>query len=315
MSRVRVFTGEIFKGHHTGDHAETPLRVKALIDEISHWEQDGLIETAAFETASTEDLARVHGRQHIDHVRSVSARGGGWFDADTVACADSFDVATDAAGAALAATRAVLEADGVDASRAMAWVRPPGHHARPEQAMGFCLFNNVAVAARYAVDVCGVERVLIVDWDVHHGNGTQEIFYEDGTVYFLSLHRAPFYPGTGSESETGALAGLGTTLNIPLAFGLSRKEYLDHFRSALDRAVSAHRPGLILISAGFDAHRLDPVGSLGLEIEDFSLMTKSVVEAAESYCGGRIVSVLEGGYHLAALVESVKAHLRAMASR
>jgi acetoin utilization deacetylase AcuC-like enzyme len=178
--------------------------------------------------------------------------------------------------------------------------------------MGFCLFNNVALAAAHAVQKHELGRVLVVDFDVHHGNGTQDIFYESPAVYFFSIHRYPFYPGTGAAHETGTGAGLGTKFNVPVPFGTARKTYLEQFQTTLEQAATRARPELILISAGFDAHRADPVGSLGLETEDFEPLTRLVVEAADQFCQGRIVSVLEGGYNVHALAESVECHMRAL---
>jgi acetoin utilization deacetylase AcuC-like enzyme len=180
--------------------------------------------------------------------------------------------------------------------------------------MGFCLFNNVALAARRAQKKHGVGRVLIVDWDVHHGNGTQDIFYEDPSVFVLSIHRYGhgFYPGTGADDETGRGPGLGTTLNVPIRFGTSRDDYRDAFTRAVERAADSHRPDLILVSAGFDAHRLDPIGSLGLLAEDFTDLTRTVLGIARTHAGGRVVSCLEGGYHWQATAESVQAHLETL---
>jgi acetoin utilization deacetylase AcuC-like enzyme len=178
--------------------------------------------------------------------------------------------------------------------------------------MGFCLFNNIAVAAAHARVAHDIERVLIVDWDVHHGNGTQDIFFSDGQVGFFSAHRSPFYPGTGAASETGTGAGLGATFNLPLQFGISRKDYREAFANVLSDALARCRPELILVSAGFDAHRADPIGSLGLETEDFAALTKLLIDAADQSCGGRLVSLLEGGYDLAALADSVAAHLETL---
>ena len=180
------------------------------------------------------------------------------------------------------------------------------------RAMGFCLFNNIAVAAEHARAQHELERVLIVDWDVHHGNGTQDIFYEDGGVGFLSVHRSPFYPGTGAADETGAGDGLGSTLNVPLKFGISRTGYRDAFRQALQLMAERCRPELVLISAGFDAHTDDPIGSLGLESEDFATLTQDVLDVANTHSRGRVVSLLEGGYDLTALAESVEIHLAAL---
>jgi acetoin utilization deacetylase AcuC-like enzyme len=176
--------------------------------------------------------------------------------------------------------------------------------------MGFCLFNNVALGARRAIDQHDLDRVLIVDWDVHHGNGTQEIFWEDGRVGFFSIHRYPFYPGTGAADEIGAGAGLGTKLNVPITFGTPRTEYMQQFNKGLEWLAGKIRPQLVIISAGFDAHRLDPVGSLGLESEDFGSMTRSVLEVAKAHCGGRVVSALEGGYNPSAVADCVESHVQ-----
>lgn len=178
--------------------------------------------------------------------------------------------------------------------------------------MGFCLFNNVAVAARLATGPLQMERVLIVDWDVHHGNGTQDAFWSDERVGFLSIHRYPFYPGTGAADETGGGAGLGTICNLPTRMGTSRAEYRQRFADALDLFAARIRPQLVLVSAGFDAHRLDPIGSLGLETEDFEPLTRCVQQVASQYADGRLVSVLEGGYHPQALADSLHVHLRTM---
>jgi acetoin utilization deacetylase AcuC-like enzyme len=189
-------------------------------------------------------------------------------------------------------------------------VRPPGHHALTDQAMGFCLLANAALAARVAIDELGLDRVLIVDWDVHHGNGTQAIFWEDPQVAFFSMHRYPFYPGTGAADETGTGRGLGTTLNLPIMFGTGRQEILSAFTSAVEKLADQNRPQLVIISAGFDAHRLDPVGSLQLESEDFAALASVVRDVAETHAHGRIVSVLEGGYRPQSLAESILAHLQ-----
>jgi acetoin utilization deacetylase AcuC-like enzyme len=190
-------------------------------------------------------------------------------------------------------------------------IRPPGHHATAGSAMGFCLFNAVAVAASHA-RAMGVDRVLIVDFDVHHGNGTQDIFYDDGQVGFLSIHRAPFYPGTGAAGETGTGAGLGATRNVPIAYGTPPVHYHAAFRSALEDMADTIRPQLVLVSAGFDAHHDDPVGGLGLEVDDFRTLTRGVLEVASTHAEGRLVSLLEGGYDLSALAHSVAAHLEAL---
>jgi acetoin utilization deacetylase AcuC-like enzyme len=183
------------------------------------------------------------------------------------------------------------------------------------RAMGFCLFNNVAIAARIAVDEFALDRVLIVDWDVHHGNGTQATFWEDPRVGFLSIHRWPFYPGTGLEDETGSGDGLGTTMNLPVPFGIPRQDYLSLFAAALERFAARIKPQMVFLSAGFDTHWRDPVGNLGLETEDFSPLTRLVLDCADTYAGGRLVSVLEGGYDPEALARCVQLHLAEMLAR
>ena len=218
----------------------------------------------------------------------------------------SFDVATLAAGAVADAVQRVV---GGEDTTAICLVRPPGHHASAARAMGFCLFNNVAVGAEVAVDELGLERVLIVDFDVHHGNGTQDIFYSDPRVGFLSIHRYPFYPGTGGADETGQGNGLGATLNLPIEEGTSRAEYIDVFASRLQKFADFMRPQLVLVSAGFDAHRADPLGNLGLETEDYGELTDAIVEVAAVHAGRRVVSVLEGGYNPMFLSQCVEEHL------
>ena len=216
-----------------------------------------------------------------------------------------------AAGAVCDAVERVLKGED---ETAFCLVRPPGHHALTDRGMGFCLFNNVAVGSRLAIDELGLDRVMIVDWDVHHGNGTQATFWEDPQVGYFSIHRSPFYPWTGTAEETGVGAARGTTLNLPISFGTPRDEYLETFAEGVERFAAALKPQLILISAGFDAHRLDPVGSLGLESEDFSIMTKIALRVAATHAGGRVVSVLEGGYNPVALADCVEHHLHELFS-
>ncbi len=306
-----LFTDPLFTRHETGTHPERPLR---LIRVWARLEQAGLTaqcRRGAFEPAPLDALGQVHDPAVADRARMVADGGGGFLDADTVVSPESFRVALSATGACLAAVDQVLTGDD---RRALCLIRPPGHHATPHMSMGFCLFNNIAIAARHAQTKHGVSRVLIVDWDVHHGNGTQDIFYDDGSVHLVSIHRYGdgFYPGTGAASETGAGAGLGETTNVAVRFGASRRDYLEQFQSAVTKAAERCRPELLLISAGFDAHAQDPIGSLGLETEDYTVMTDFLLDVANTRCGGRVVSCLEGGYNLNALAESVETHLDQM---
>jgi acetoin utilization deacetylase AcuC-like enzyme len=221
-------------------------------------------------------------------------------------CERSFDVAMLAAGAVLQAVDAVMSGSMVNAFCA---VRPPGHHAARSTAMGFCLFNNVAIGARHAQHTYGVQRVAILDWDVHHGNGTQEIFYEDDSVLYASLHQYPSYPGTGGAGEQGRGRGLGATVNCPLPAGSDEAAYLNAFESTIMPALDRFKPELVMISAGFDAHRDDPLAQMRLTEDSFAQFTALVKGCAQTHAGGRIVSVLEGGYHLDALARSVESHL------
>jgi acetoin utilization deacetylase AcuC-like enzyme len=217
-----------------------------------------------------------------------------------------------AAGCACDATERVVRGED---TQAVCLVRPPGHHAMIGHALGFCIFNNIAVAARTAIDSLGLNRVLIVDWDVHHCNGTQATFWEDPQVGVLSIHRWPFYPGTGDEDEIGGGPGLGTTLNLPVQFGTPRKDYLTRFCDNLDRFAAQIKPELVLISAGYDTHRVDPVGNLGLETEDFITLTNAVLDVASTYADGRVISVLEGGYNPDALADCITVHVEEMLKR
>jgi acetoin utilization deacetylase AcuC-like enzyme len=296
-----------FLEHQTGSHPERPERLRAI---ASRLEQTGLDKTCvrlAWDPASDDRLALVHDRQYANDLAEFERGGGGHIEPDTVLHAGSVNVARLAAGAATDATQRVVRGEDTNA---LCLVRPPGHHALHDSAMGFCLFNNVAIAARVAVRELGLDRVLVVDWDVHHGNGTQDTFYADPNVAFFSIHRWPFYPGTGAADETGTGPALGRIVNVPVKFGTPRKEYHAAFRAALESLADQVRPQLVIISAGFDTHRQDPVGSLGLEVEDFIELTRSVMIVANQHAEGRVISVLEGGYNPGVLAECVEVHLR-----
>ncbi len=304
-----LFADPLFLEHHTGDHPESPERLRYLHQFLAQkpvWARFGRGEIVPAQPAQLE---LVHTAAHVEAVRLFAAAGGGRIEADTVVSSRSYEVACQAAGAGISAVAAVLSGG---AQRALCLVRPPGHHALADSAMGFCLFNNVALAAASAIKLHGLNRVLVIDFDVHHGNGTQDIFYESDEVYFFSIHRSPFYPGTGAAGETGSGRGLATKFNLPVKFGTSRHDYLEQFQTTLEQAAARARPELVLISAGFDAHRADPVGSLGLETEDFEPITHVLVEVAEQYCQGRVVSLLEGGYNVHFLAESVACHMEGL---
>jgi len=303
-----IFYDEIFLQHDTGYHPECAARLTAIKE---HFEKAGLWreELPPIRDATPGEISMVHHRVYIEKVRKIADECGGMLDPDTVVSHRSYEAAVRAVGALFEACDAVMS--GKDKS-ALCLVRPPGHHALPTRGMGFCIFNNIALAARYLQKKHGVSRVAIVDWDVHHGNGTQEVFYEDDTVLYFSIHRYPFYPGTGSADEKGAGKGLGFTINRPVPYNISRERYFEIFREVLTEQVRDFSPQVLLISAGFDAHRQDPIGGLCLEAADFAELTKIVREVAEHTADGRVVSALEGGYNLRTLPDCVAQHLSSL---
>src|SRR5262245_22727305 len=272
-----LYTDPIFLDHDTGAHPENAERLRVIAQMLGSTGLRQRCTRGRFTPLEPAALLEVHSSAMVDRVRQMAELGGGRLDADTVVCPASYRVGLAAAGACVAAVDAVL--GGADPT-ALCLVRPPGHHATPTHAMGFCLFNNIALAARHATSKHQLNRVLIVDWDVHHGNGTQDIFYEAADLTFFSIHRygMGFYPGSGAKDETGLGKGLGHIFNAPIRYGTSRKDYLAHFTSVLEKAADKIKPELVLVSAGFDAHALDPIGSLGLEVEDFATLTKLVLD-------------------------------------
>ncbi len=310
-NRTGLVTSEAYTAHLTGEgHPESPDRVRAILARLR---ADGLLDrTVAIppRPATDEELRRCHSADYLRIVREDVADGLHKLSTgDTPLSAKSLETALLAAGGVLAAVDAVM---GGRVEHAAAIVRPPGHHATPTRGMGFCLFNNVAVAARHAQVAHGVNRVLVTDWDVHHGNGTQDMFYADGTVLFFDTHQSPLYPGTGSRDETGKGPGAGLIMNRPFAAGAGRKEIVGAFRDELVPAADAFRPELVLVSAGFDSRIGDPLGGFRLTDDDFAELTRIVQGIAAKHCGGRLVSTLEGGYALDGLAAAVAAHVGAL---
>lgn len=295
--------------HDTGiGHPERPDRLRMLVKHLLGTELWKKLHHLQPTAAAVEWLTTVHPEEHVKTIERRCRSGKTILDfGDTHVCKDSFDVALMAAGGVLLGIDQVMTGK---LSCAFCAVRPPGHHAETQTVMGFCLFNNVAIGARYAQKTYGVERVAILDWDVHHGNGTQEIFYDDPTVLYISLHQYPYYPGSGAANETGIGKGEGFTLNCPMPAGSGWKEYDEAFRSSILPALHKFQPQLLLISAGFDAHKDDPLAHIQLTDDSFAEMTKMLREIATKYCNGKIVSVLEGGYNLEALARSVERHLQ-----
>lgn len=304
-----LYYDPVFLQHNTGHHPESADRLVHIMAHLTHTGLDRQCEIPEWEPADRTLLQRVHHARYIDSVERFASRGGGHIEADTVVSRESFRAATVAAGAVADATRRVVRGT---ARQALCLVRPPGHHAVELSAMGFCLFNNVAVAAKLALAELELDRVLIVDWDVHHCNGTQAAFWDNEQVGVFSIHRSPFYPGTGDEDETGEGQGLGTTRNLAIEYGTPRQEYVRRFTDELGEFADRIRPQLVLVSAGFDTHRMDPVGSLDLEDEDFATLTRCVLDVAAQHAGGRIVSALEGGYNLQVVPGSIEVHLRSL---
>jgi acetoin utilization deacetylase AcuC-like enzyme len=307
LSATAFLADPVAKEHDTGrGHPERPSRWDAAVRGLAAHK----IAEAAPRSATEDELALCHSLEYIRTARRDVEQGlPALSTGDTAICPRSFDAAVRAAGLCLNAVDLVVSGA---ARSAFCVVRPPGHHATPTRGMGFCLFNNIAIAARYAQRRYGIERAAIVDWDVHHGNGTQEIFYRDPSVFFFSTHQWPWYPGTGAADETGEGAGSGSTLNCPFPAGAGRDLILGAFRDRWMPRMEKFQPGLILISAGFDSRLGDPLGHFRLTDADFADLTTLVMETAGKHCGGRIVSVLEGGYNPEGLSRAVAAHADAL---
>jgi acetoin utilization deacetylase AcuC-like enzyme len=292
-------------------HPESPERLRVIYRMLEEPEMKGFLEEVSPRPATRKELEMIHTPSYIDLVVKTSGKPHYRLDMDTSTCAKSYDTALLAAGGLLELIKAVMEGR---LNSGFALVRPPGHHAEADRAMGFCLFNNVAIGAKYAIQNFSLERVLIVDWDVHHGNGTQNSFYEDPKVLYFSTHRYGFfYPGTGSANELGKGKGLGFTVNVPLSTGAGDAEYGNIFEKFLKPIALEYRPQLILVSAGFDIHYDDPLGGMEVTEKGFSRMTQVLMEVAAATAQGRLVITLEGGYDVSGQGRSVKSVLKELA--
>ncbi|MBD3181556.1 histone deacetylase [Candidatus Poribacteria bacterium] len=294
--------------HDAGEwHPERPERLKTIVESLkssNYWDELIHIDPVP---ATVEQVTYVHTDTYVEAVRKFCQRGGGSLDQDTGVSRESFDVALLSAGGAIRAAKAVMDGE---VQSAFAAIRPPGHHAFPGRAKGFCIFNNIAICARYLQKEHDLEKILIVDWDLHHGDGTCYYFYDDPSVFYFSIHQHPFYPGTGRAYETGSGKGIGYTLNVPVPYGTTSEEYVEIFREKLMPVAMRFIPDFVLISAGFDAHKADPLSGIELTSESYGLFTNVVKEIADYSCDGKIVSLLEGGYEPVALSESVLEHLK-----
>jgi acetoin utilization deacetylase AcuC-like enzyme len=295
-----------FLMHDFSGHPECAPRLSFIMEHLKKSPLWANLKMISPREASEEELALVHTPDHIREIKNYCENGGGWLDSDTYSLDASFSVACLAAGALLTAVEHIAKRE---ARTAFCAVRPPGHHATRDKAMGFCLFNNIAVAARFIQKKKWGRKILIVDWDVHHGNGTQDIFWEDPDVAYFSLHRFPFYPGTGSAEEIGEGPGKGNIFNLPIHMQMSVEQTLHMAEVYLESAAKKIQPDWILISCGFDAYEKDPIGGLGFQAESYRRLTKIVKRLADQYAQGRIVSALEGGYALEALGPLAEAHI------
>jgi len=312
QSRTLLVTHPAFKAHDTGaGHPERAARMDAIDAALAHEDFRSLQRLAApLRDDAEEAILRVHSRAHLERIRAASAAVQETplhLDRDTLLSMGSWEAALRGIGAGLLAVD-LIAGCAPKASNAFCQIRPPGHHAGRGEAMGFCLFNTIAVTAAYAKARYGLERIAIVDFDVHHGNGTQSIFWSDASIFYGSTHQMPLFPGTGAVSETG----VGNIVNAPLSKGDGSAEFREAMRSRILPKLDAFRPDLILVSAGFDAHIHDPLAGLRLREDDFGWITQEILAAAHRHCGGRVISLLEGGYLLDALAASAAVHVRSL---
>ncbi len=310
-SRLRFYYDPIFLTHLEGfQHPENPARLEIIVEHLKETAIWAKLDVQQAPAADKKWVLTNHSEEYYHQLKAASEKAPALLDGgDTILTANSFEAAARGAGCAMAAVDALL-ADTIDS--AFCAVRPPGHHAEFDEAMGFCLFNNVAIAARYALQAHELERVFIFDWDVHHGNGTQNSFYHSSDVFFASIHQSPHYPGTGLAGERGSGTGEGYTLNFPLPAGANDAVYMRILEEHLLPAIRDYEPQLLIISAGFDAHEDDPLGGMELSSEAFGEMTRRLRSTMKPLNGAKVLSVLEGGYHHNNLAHSVAAHLRAL---
>jgi len=309
-SKTSLVSHPIYLKHETGEfHFENPNRLRAILDGLEDADLLSSLQPVTPQEAAMHWIEKVHQKDYIETVRQDVLSGARFLSTksgNTAICPQSYAVALWAVGGVLKACDAVMSGE---AKNAFCAVRPPGHHATPDRGMGFCLFNNVGIAARYLQEKHNLEKILIVDWDVHHGNGTQDIFYEDGSVFFFSTHQWPWYPWSGSADETGKGSGKGATLNVPLPAGSGDKAIIEAFENKLMPQANLFRPNFILISAGFDSRNTDPLGRFRVTDAGFKRLTQIMKQAADDHADGRLVSVLEGGYSLKGLEQAVPAHI------
>ena len=311
MKPTAVFSSSEFQKHRTGTgHPESPARSLRVTEALHRMDTTKQLRWVSPRPATVGELERVHRSSYVATVREDVAQGATYLSTgDTNISTDSYAVGLLAAGGVLGAVEEVV---GGEAKNAFCIVRPPGHHASSNRGMGFCLFNNIAIAARHAQKKLGIGKVLIADWDVHHGNGTQDVFYSDGSVLFFDTHQHPLYPGTGDSSESGTGRGLGCIQNNPFPAGSGRKEILGAFEDRLVKAANRFKPELVLVSAGFDSREGDPLGQFELTDEDFADLTRVLLSIAREHAGRKLVSVMEGGYNLAGLASAATSHVRTL---
>ena len=311
MNKTGYISDPFYLKHKNEPHPENPGRLNAIQKNIESSKYYNNLTLIQPRKATVEDIAKVHGTGYIRSVEDSCRNGVRNLDADTVISSDSYQAALLSAGAGLEALDKILEGT---VGNAFCAVRPPGHHAEQNKAMGFCLFNNVGVIARYAQDIKNIQKIFIFDWDVHHGNGTQHSFYKDSSIYYSSIHQYPFYPGTGGVDETGTGDGLGSNLNIPMRAYSYDNDYSNAIEHKLIPVIQKFNPDLIIISAGFDAHENDPLAQINLSTDCYGKMTQKLMEIANDVCNGRILSMLEGGYDYSALADSVQLHVETLSS-